>query len=221
MGRTVDTTKYDKYIGKTYRGYTLISWEQSANHKHIIYTMQKPTGEIKKIQYSLIRQELEAANTPIRRNVSMSEVQNGMVCQLKNNTLAIVTNSGLIDLEKGNLVSSRTQYQDNLRHLNHDLDIIKIYDNFNLTNLLYERPRYKLSDREKEYINAAILLGFRYIFKNKNQDVYVANRKPEKGGTDWVFNNPVYLTRLSTLLSVDFQFIKWSDEEATPINVLI
>ena len=150
MGRTIDTTKYDRYIGKTYRGYTLVSWEQSADHKHIIYTVQKPNGDTKKLQYSLIKSELEAANIPIKRNVSMSEIQNGMVCQLKNNTLALVTNSGLIDLEKGNLISSRTQYQDNLRHLNHDLDIIKIYDNFSLANLLYERPRYRLSEKEKE-----------------------------------------------------------------------
>jgi hypothetical protein len=221
MGRTINTIKYDRYIGKTYRGYTLTSWQQSEDHKHIIYTMQKPTGETKKLQYSLIRQELEAANTPIRRNVSMSEIQNGMVCQLKNNALALVTNSGLIDLEKGNLISSRTQYQDNLRHLNHDLDIIKIYDSFNLTNLLYERPRFKLSDKEKEYINAALLLGFKYIFKNKNQDVYVSNIKPEKGGVDWVFDRPKYITRLSSITSNMFEFVKWSDDEALLIAGLL
>lgn len=221
MGRTINTTKYDRYIGKTYRGFTLISWEQSADHKHIIYTMQKPTGETKKLQYSLMKTELEAANTPIRRNVSMSEVQNGMICQLKNNILALVTNNGLIDLEKGNLISSRTQYQDNLRHLNHDLDIIKIYDNYSLTNLLYERPRYRLSEKEKEYINAAILLGFKYIFKNKNQDVYMSNIKPEKGAIDWIFNRPKYLTRLSSITSNMFEFVKWSDDEALLIAGLL
>lgn len=220
MGRTLDSTKYDKLIGKTYRGHTLISWEQSADRKHIIFSMQKPNGDTKKIQYALIKRELEAANTPIRRNVSISEIQNGMVCQLKNNTLALVTNSGLIDLEKGNLISSRTQYQDNLRHLNHDLDIIKIFDSFSLTNLLYERPRFKLSDKEKEYINAALLLGFKYIFKNKNQDVYVSNIKPERGAIDWVFNRPKYLTKLY-ITSNMFEFVRWSDEEPLLIAGLL
>ena len=221
MGRTIDTTKYDKLIGKTYRGHTLVSWEQSADHKHIIYTMKRPNGDTKKLQYNLIKKDLEAANTPIRRNVSMSEIQNGMVCQLKNNTLALVTNSGLIDLEKGNLISSRTQYQDNLRHLNHDLDIIKIYDSFGLANLLYERPRFKLSDKEKEYIHAAILLGFKYIFRNKSNDVYMSNRKPEKGAIDWVFNGLAYLTRLSSITSNMFEFVKWSDEEPLLIAGLL
>ena len=218
MGNVLKTEKYNSNIGKTYKGYTITDWKQSDDHKHIIYTLTKGNETIYRTHVQL-KKELD--NSPLKRNLNMDQVVNGNVVILQNKQMCIVTNNGLIDMDKGNLVSSRTWYSDKLTHkTDNQYSIEKVYTNYKMDNLIWERPKYKLTQREKDFINAGRLLSFKYIYRNKNQDLLMSNRKPEKGGVEWIFNGPVHTTRLACM-TVDFEFIKWSDDEPTLLGGLL
>ena len=220
MANKLNTTKYNSEIGKIFGDYEVLNWAQSDNGKHINYTLKNiKTGEIvTKNRFYVIKAN---ALSQTKTNFTKNDLLSGQVVTLHNQVTCMITNAGLINIQTGQLVTSKLSYSDSLTHsTDAKLSIIKVFSNFAMNELLWERPKIKLSDREMNFLRAAQLLNFKYIFKNKAGDVYLANRQPNKGAVDWVFNGPVYLTRLTTL-SKDFEFIKWSDEEATLIQGLL
>ena len=203
MGNRLNTTKYNSEIGKIFGDYEVINWAQSDNGKHINYTLKNiKTGEIvTKNRFYVVKAN---ALSQTKTNFTKNDLLSGQVVTLQNQTTCIISNAGLINIQTGQLVTSKLSYTDNLTHsTDAKLSIIKVFSNFAMNELLWERPKIKLSDREINFLRAAELLNFKYIFKNKAGDVYLANRAPNKGAVDWVFNGPVYLTRLTTL-SKDF-----------------
>lgn len=218
MGNTLKIEKYNSNIGKTYKGYTITDWKQSDDHKHIIYTLVKDDQTIYR-SHVQIQKDLNTA--PAKRTLTMDQLVNGNIAVLQNKQICLVTNNGLIDINKGNLVASRSWYSNNLIHkTDSQYAIEKVYTNYKMEDLIWERPKYKLTQREKEFVNAGLLLSFKYIYRNKNQDICMSNRKPEKGAMEWVFNGPVHTTRL--FITTDtFEFIKWSDDEPLLLGGLL
>lgn len=224
MGNKLATIKYNNNIGKTYKGLEVISWEQAPDKKNITYTLKNPiTGELCKKQHSNIYKDLEQQGVNV--NFQLSQINTGMIVELKNKQKCLVSTMTpdkkfLIDLNTGAMINVNNFLPNLTYRGNKEFNINIIFDNLSTMKILYRRPTYTLTSKETSYLEAAVLLGFKYIFKNKNQDVYVSNIKPEKGGIDWVFDRPKYITRLS-ITSNMFEFVKWSDDEALLIAGLL
>lgn len=136
----------------------------------------------------------------------------------------------LIDLDGVHQVDLKN-YNDDLTRKNNskidrDLDVEKIYEDYTLTNLLWKRPEPKpeLSAKERNILVQALSDGYRWIARDKDNEVWLFDVKPYKakfcGIEVWLngFENNVHPLILCKDL---FTFLNWKDKKPTKIKDLL
>ena len=118
-------------------------------------------------------------------------------------------------------------YSDTLEfNLNPKYDIVKIYEDYTLTNLLWERPEPKpeLSAKERNILVQALSDGYRWIARDKDNEVWLFDVKPYKAKycdlEVWLngFGNNAHPLILCKDL---FTFLHWEDKQPTKIKNLL
>lgn len=158
-----------------------------------------------------------------------SDLKSGMVVETIEGYLYLVVGDILIrDVGYLNLSS----YHDDLKHtVFRDFNIIKIYNyklgrsfnrllEYNNLELVWESKEQntQLTQEQIKILKALKTLGFNYIARDKDYDLYAHMNKPHKDNIEW--NNDSSLMPLD-FLTVGFEFIKWSDDEPTKIDDLL
>ena len=112
-----------------------------------------------------------------------------------------------------------SDFDENLKFNDDDLnefDIMKVYKDYTLTELLWERKEtIKLTEDEKVILRN-LPKEYKWIARDSSGMVYIFIEKPEKGQAIWYgFGQPMIpFYHL-------FQFIKWEDEEPYLIEELL
>ncbi len=112
-----------------------------------------------------------------------------------------------------------SDFDENLKHIDDDLnelDIMKVYKDYTLTELLWERKEtIKLTEDEKVILRN-VPKKYKWIARDSSGMVYMFIEKPEKGQAIWYgFGQPMIpFYHL-------FQFIKWEDKEPYSIEEVL
>ena len=136
----------------------------------------------------------------------------------------------LIDLDGVHQVDLKN-YNDDLTRKNNskidrDLDVQKIYEDYTLKKVLWKRPEPKpeLSPKERNILVQALSDGYRWIARDKNNDVWLFDVKPCKAkccGLDVWFNGLINEMRPLILCNDLFTFLYWEDKQPTKIKDLL
>jgi len=150
-----------------------------------------------------------------------------MVVEYRDGIKRLVVNNDLIG-DDGHL--SLSNYNDDLKHDEYsDLDIIKVYRykrvrsfsyllKDNNLELIWERKEYELTSHEIEILKALQTLGYKWLARDKDDELNAHKNKPDKHN-EVFWSNKLYLT---TRIDKDlFSFIKWNDKEPTNIDNLL
>lgn len=158
-----------------------------------------------------------------------SDLRSGMIVEYRDGIKRLVVNDDLIG-DDGHL--SLSNYNDDLKHDEYsDLDIIKVYrykrvrsfsyllkdDNLELISERKEQ-KIQLTKEQIKILKALKTLGFNWIARDKDDDLYAYNTKPKKLIYSWSIGSSATLL---DFLTVEFDFIKWSDDEPTNIDELL
>lgn len=153
------------------------------------------------------------------------DLKDGMILETRNGDRHLLTNGVMRDF-KGHMrlvsYSDDLKFEDNKKY-----DIIKVYKDtmlYSLTTifkddyltLIWKRKEIKLTDREIEVLEALKMLGYEWLVRDKDNDLYAYGDKPEKDGFSWGGNFYIDMT-----LHDIFKFIKWEDGEPTKIDDLL
>ena len=146
-----------------------------------------------------------------------SDLKHGNVVELKNgNKYLFFDNQSLINL-KGIGCRALNNWCEDLTSADGytEFDIIKVYKDYTLKELLWERKDPKLTEDEK-IILRNLPKEYKWIARDIDSRLYIHARKPKKGITMW---RPCELP----IFSFDhlFQFIKWEDDEPYLIEELL
>lgn len=87
------------------------------------------------------------------------ELQTGMYVKLRDGSICIVQyqNDLLVDVKNGEYATLRN-YNDDLTAIGNrcNLDVVVVYEDYKMKNVLWERPKELLTEEEKEYLKAVI-----------------------------------------------------------------
>ena len=155
-----------------------------------------------------------------------SDLKYGNVIETRNGDKYLVaygyTDKVLVNLNDGIWVSTpiTSCYKEDLTNVDYfDIDIMKVYKNYTLTELLWERKEPKLTEDEKVILRN-IYKEYKWITRDEEGYLTVHNVKPYKSPEFWVSESDIaweYLVPFNNL----FQFIKWEDEEPYSIEELL
>lgn len=192
----------------------------------IIPQMLEPVEEKKEQVESktFTKKDLKFGNVVELRNGSLCliEPEFNLLLEHKDNS---VTNPALStrlrNIKTSIWETNLDKYNNNLKNNSYDKsDIMKVYEDYTLKNLLWEREEIKLSEREIEVLKALKTLGYRTLIRNEdNQYVHACNGKDyiEKSYCFWKGLGRVYALTDETL----FKFVKWEDEKPYSIEELL
>ena len=112
-------------------------------------------------------------------------------------------------------------FDENLKDIDdlNEFDIMKVYKDYTLKELLWERKETKLTKDEKVILRN-IYKEYKWITRDEEGDLAVHNVKPYKSPEFWVSESNIaweYLVPFNNL----FQFIKWEDDEPYLIEDLL
>lgn len=160
-----------------------------------------------------------------------NELKSGMVVEYRDGIKRLIIGDKLIG-DDGH--SSLSNFNDDLKHILYsDLDIIKVYkykytsifsellkdDNLNLIWERKEKP--KVTDREVEILKALKVLGYVWLARDKNGELYAFFNEPTKSFSVWDDDNEEERYYFPIKEKDLFNFIKWEDEEPTSIDDLL
>ena len=152
--------------------------------------------------------------------MNKSDLKNGNVVELRGGDKLLLcwhfVDSILVDLEGRNFITLDTYHED-LTAIDGiaDLDIMKVYKDYTLTELLWERKNTKPTEDEK-IILRSLPKDYKWIARNLSGMVYIFIEKPEKGQAIWYGCGRPMIPFYHL-----FQFIKWEDEESYLIEELL
>ena len=159
-----------------------------------------------------------------------NELKSGMVVEYRDGDKRLVIDNDLIG-DDGHL--TLTNYNDYLKNgLFSDLDIIKVYkykspcpfnallENNNL-DLIWERKESELTDKEIEILNALKVLGYVWLARDRNSELYAFFNEPTKSYSVWDDDNEEERYYFPIKEKDLFNFIKWEDEEPIKIDELL
>ena len=111
-------------------------------------------------------------------------------------------------------------FDENLKCIDdlNELDIMKVYKDYTLTELLWERkekPQPKLTEDEKTMLRN-LPKEYKWIARDLSGMVYIFIERPEKGQTIW-YGCGLPMIPFYHL----FQFIQWEDEDPYSIEELL
>ena len=102
----------------------------------------------------------------------------------------------------------------------HSADIVKIYEDYNLKKVLWERKEKPKPTEDEKAILRSLPKKYKYIArdsKNKNEGLCIYIDKPEKESSYWYSEDFLELEVFKHL----FKFVKWEDEEPYLISDLL
>ena len=148
-----------------------------------------------------------------------SDLQYGNVVELRDGTRYLYYSfydNSLIDLN-GYFRSCLDAYSDELNHkLRCGLDIMKVYNNYTCSKLLWERKENPKLNEDEKAILRNLPKQYEWIARDKNGSIYLYINKPVKRffGFDAFGTIKLPFDQL-------FQFIQWEDEEPYSIEDLL
>ena len=164
-----------------------------------------------------------------------SELEYGNVVELRNGYKYFTNGNKLLNL-KANLSINLDYYNENLLHISNGglLDVMKVYKDYTLKELLWERkeekPKPQLTEDEKAILRN-LPKEYKWIARDLSGMVYIFIERPEKGQTIWYgCGRPMipsyHLFQYGCgqpMIPFDhlFQFIQWEDKEPYLIEELL
>ena len=149
-----------------------------------------------------------------------SDLKNGNVVELRGGdfyVLANVYNKSILITLKGKYHFNLNNYSIDLTHICgfENLDIMKVYKDYTLTELLWERKgKPKLTEDEKVILRN-VPQYYNWIARDGNGVVCLYPDKPHKSKTIWDSDGTLFPFHHL------FQFIKWEDDEPYLIEDLL
>ena len=152
------------------------------------------------------------------------DLKYGNVIETRNGDKYLVayghTDKVLVNLTDGIWISApiKSCYKEDLTNVDYfDIDIMKVYKDYTLTELLWERKeKPKLNEDEKAILKVLLNEKYKWIARDKNDWLYVYASKPKKGITIWENTGSPMMPFVHL-----FNFIKWEDEEPYSIEDLL
>ena len=150
-----------------------------------------------------------------------SDLKNGNVVELRNGDFYVLANA----YGESILISLKGKYHFNLKNYSIDLtliwgiekfDIMKVYKDYTLTELLWERKEKSQLTEDEKVILRNLPKEYKWIARDSSGMVYMFIEKPEKGQAIWYgFGQPMIpFYHL-------FQFITWEGKEPYSIEELL
>ena len=146
-----------------------------------------------------------------------SDLEYGNVVELKNGDKYLLHSDDFISLT-GNGYLPFDNYRQDFTDIDGDVefDIMKVYKDYTLTELLWERKeKPQLTDDEKTILRN-LPKEYKWIARDKNGSIFLYIDKPVKRNF-WLDNFGTIRLPFDHL----FQFIKWEDEEPYSIEDLL
>ena len=153
-----------------------------------------------------------------------SDLEYGNVVELRNGDNLLLCrwwtmNGGeLIDLSGNGYTISCIYYCEDLTNVNgfENLDIMKVYKDYTLTELLWERKEKPKLTEDEKVILRNVPKYYEWIARDESSMVYLYPKKPVKSRLIWE-SDGVPMIPFAHL----FQFVKWEDEEPYLIEDLL
>lgn len=126
--------------------------------------------------------------------------------------------STMLNLNGGKTLS-KTQYNELLiRNGNHDWDIMKVYEDYTLKKVLWERKEFVVSTDEKTILRI-LPKQFKWIARSDENTLLLYEEKPQKTRYYWDSSKG----DVENLMAFNhlFEYIKWEDELPTLIEDLL
>ena len=148
-----------------------------------------------------------------------SDLNIGNVVELRNGFkfLFLGNNKELIELT-GIGCTAIDYYHENLTRINQDenYDIMKVYKDYTLTDLLWERKEKPQLNEDEKVILRSLPKEYKWITRDLSGMVYIFIERPEKGQAIWYGCGQPMIPFYHL-----FQFIQWEDEEPYSIEELL
>lgn len=119
----------------------------------------------------------------------------------------------------GNLLGKLSRFNENLEYFgNHNFDIIKVYEDYTLKKVLWERKEFVVSTDEKTILRI-LPKQFKWIVRSQEKFLLLYEEKPQKTRYYWESS----LGNVENLMAFNhlFEYIKWEDELPTLIEDLL
>ena len=157
-----------------------------------------------------------------------SDLKYGNVIETRNGDKYLVayghTDKVLVNLNDGIWISApiKSSYKEDLTNVDYfDIDIMKVYKDYTLTELLWKRkeepkPKPKLTEDEKFILKASLNEKYQWIARNASGLICLFTNKPFKDLNRWLGYDP-----LMCPFKYMLKFIKWEDEEPYSIEDLL
>lgn len=168
----------------------------------------------------------------MKKDFTKNDLEFGMVIVTRGMGFGLISSSqesgikfNVTNMKSGNIMMDSSSLNETLIHkpswctLNMDaFDIMKVYSDYTMTELLWERKEIKLTEAEKTILGN-LRCGINYIARDKDGRLYVYDGKPSKRDDIWSGDNTHSLSCIfpNTFLS----FITWEDEEPYLISDLL
>lgn len=185
-----------------------------------------------------ISEPIETTEEPKKQSFTKKDLKFGNVVEFRNGSLCLIEPEFNLFLEhKNNSVTNPElstrlrniktsfwetnldKYNNNLKNNSYEKnDIMKVYEDYTLKNLLWERQEIQLSEREIEILKALKVLEFKYIARDSYKDsLFAYKTNPEKGFSSWLGND----SNICRVKKDLFDFVKWEDEKPYSIEELL
>jgi len=161
-----------------------------------------------------------------------SDLKNGMLVETREGNLYLVVGDFITKQDGFDLLSN---YDENLKNkVSNKLDIMKTYEYKNdrygnnaaairtlfyreLLTQIWERIEYNLTKHEVQILEALQTLGYKWLAKDQDGELFAYINKPKKLNSVWL-DEIIAETRIYENL---FSFIEWKDNEPIEIEEML
>ena len=147
-----------------------------------------------------------------------SDLERGNVVELRNGYKLLLWDNQLAINLKGSGCISFNHWHKDLTDIDNALefDIMKVYKDYTLTELLWERKEKPKLTEDEKVILRNVPKKFKWIARDIDGPLYIYASKPKKDQTIWYG-----CEQLTIPFYHLFQFIQWEDEEPYLIEELL
>ena len=155
------------------------------------------------------------------------ELRNGYLCLLEptnnHSDLSIKRYLDVVfrNIKTANSVSCLENYRSSLTNIiSSEYDIIKVYEDYTLQNVLWERKEKPVLTEDERVILKNFPKHLKWIVRDEDGELYVYENEPSKSINYWSDDGDGDVFDVCIFEHL-FQFIKWEDEEPYKISELI
>ena len=153
------------------------------------------------------------------------DLKNGNIIELRDGRRAIKTNIKGFEYIRLDYINSKStsffplnEFDDDLKGSHSGLDIMKIYEDYTLKKVLWERKEFVVSTDEKTLLRI-IPKTFKWIARTQEEYLLLYEDKPQKTRYYWESSKG----NVESLMVFNhlFEYIKWEDTEPMLIEDLL